>query len=97
MAAAGRMTDPCTGHGCWPSRPSVSGSADVTINGLPALRMGDVYASHTCPAIPETHGGSQASGSATVTVNGKPLARVGDAVSCGGALASGSPNVSVGS
>lgn len=95
MSAAGRKGDKCTGHGCWPSRASIQGSTNVTINSKSALRVGDAYAAHTCPSIPQTHAGNQAQGSPTVTVNGKALARVGDSVSCGGALAQGSPNVTV--
>lgn len=96
MPAVGRKGDNCTGHGCWPSRPAVSGSPNVTINNIPALRVDDAYAAHTCPAIPETHDGNQAQGSSSVTVNAKALSRVGDNVSCGGALAEGSPNVTSG-
>lgn len=96
MAAVARLGDNCTGHGCWPARPSVAGSGNVSINGIKALRVGDDYASHTCPTIPQTHDGSQAVGSSSVTVNKKSLARIGDGVSCGGSLAQGSPNVTAG-
>ncbi|BBB22281.1 conserved hypothetical protein [Abyssogena phaseoliformis symbiont OG214] len=90
-AAVGRLDDNCTGHSC----PSVAGSNNVTVNSIKVLRVDDGYASHTCSAIPETHGGSQAVGSSSVTVNGKPLAR-GGGVSCGGTLAQGSNTVTVG-
>lgn len=96
MPKAARKGDNCTGHGCWPPRPASAGSPNVFINRAPALRVGDAWAAHTCPAIPNTHAGTQAAGSSTVFVNGKALARVGDAVSCGGAVASGSPNVFAG-
>ncbi|KAF0113227.1 MAG: PAAR repeat-containing protein [Rhodospirillaceae bacterium] len=93
MPAVTRVGDVCSGHGCWPSRPSVEGSPNVFINGLPVVRQGDAFAPHTCPDIPETHGGVLAGGSPTVFVNGRPVGRIGDAVSCGGAVAAGSPNV----
>lgn len=96
MPAVARRGDICSGHGCWPSRPSVGGSPNVFINGIPALRVGDAWAAHTCPIIPETHASVQASGSSTVFCNGIPLARVGDAVACGSSVASGSPNVFAG-
>lgn len=96
MPAAVRLGDVCTGHGCWPARPSVSGSPNVFINGKPAVRVDDAWAAHTCPAIPETHASTQATGSATVFVNGKPLARVGDSIACGSTNAAGSPNVFAG-
>jgi uncharacterized Zn-binding protein involved in type VI secretion len=58
--------------------------------------VGDGWAAHTCPAIPETHASTQATGSATVFVNGRALARMGDAIACGSANATGSPNVYAG-
>ncbi|PID66584.1 MAG: PaaR repeat-containing protein [Gammaproteobacteria bacterium] len=96
MAKVARQGDSCTGHGCWPSRSSTSGSPNVFVNGLPAFRQGDSWAAHTCPIIPNTHGSSQAGGSNSVFVNGRPLARVGDAVACGGSIATGSSNVYAG-
>ncbi len=96
MAAAARKGDMCSGHGCWPPRASTSGSPNVFINGKPALRVGDSWAAHTCPSIPETHASTQAGGSSTVFVNGRGLARIGDAVACGSSVASGSTNVFAG-
>lgn len=68
----------------------------MNINGIPAHRQGDAWASHTCPSIPETHASSLASGSASVFVNGKQLGRIGDPVACGSSVAAGSPNVFAG-
>lgn len=96
MPAVARLNDTCTGHGCWPSRPNAEASPDVFVNGRGAHRVGDAWAPHTCPSIPETHGGSQAAGAVAVYVNGRRLARVGDAVSCGSAVATGSPDVDCG-
>lgn len=96
MPSVARQGDSCTGHGCWPPRPSTGGSQDVFINAIPALREGDAWAAHTCPDIPETHAGVQAEGSSSVFANGLALARVGDAVACGGAVAVGSPTVFAG-
>lgn len=94
MPAASRKGDQCSGHGCFPPRPSTSGSPNVFINGIPALRQDDTYATHCCGD--SCHPGKQSSGSSTVFVNGKPLARVGDSVSCGSVTAQGSSNVFVG-
>lgn len=91
MPAAARLNDSCTGHGCWPPRANSGASGNVFINGRGAHRVGDPWAAHTCPAIPETHGSVQAGGSPNVFVNGRALARVGDAVACGSAVATGSP------
>lgn len=91
-----RQGDICTGHGCWPPRPSVSGSPNVFVNGRPVVRVTDGWAAHTCPTIPETHASTQATGSATVFANGLPVARVGDSIACGSSNAQGSPNVFAG-
>lgn len=93
MAAIVRLGDICTGHGCWPPRPNTSASSDVFVNGIGVHRVGDAWAAHTCPSIPQTHASVQASGSGTVSVNGKPVARVGDSVACGSSNATGSGNV----
>lgn len=95
MLAVSRKGDTCTGHGCHPPRASLEGSPNVFINGKPAHRVGDAWASHTCGD--NTHDGVCSSGSSVVFVNGKPLARVGDDVSCGAAVAVGSSNVFAGS
>ncbi len=95
MPAAVRLSDRCTGHGCWPPRPNAGASGDVFANGRGAHRVGDPWQPHTCPSIPETHASTQASGSPTVFVNGRAWARVGDAIACGSANATGSPNVFV--
>ena len=96
MAAVTRVGDLCTGHGCWPPRPSTGGSASVYVNGIAAHRQGDGWAPHTCPDIPETHASTLAGGSATVYANGKRLGRVGDAVACGSSVAGGSGSVFAG-
>jgi uncharacterized Zn-binding protein involved in type VI secretion len=70
----------------------LEGSADVSVNGQPAVTVGDAVERHGRSA----HSGSRmSSGSPTVFVNGKPLCREGDAASCGH-QASGSADVSSG-
>lgn len=96
MPAVHRLSDICTGHGCWPPRPNVGASADVFVNGRGVHRVGDPWAAHTCPSIPETHSSVMGGGSATVFVNGRPAARVGDPVACGSTAATGSADVSFG-
>lgn len=75
------------------------GSGDVMINGIPAARLGDFTAGHSCyPAVPIVEG------SGLVMVNGLPLVRVGDAhaVHCcnnschAGDVSAGSPDVFAG-
>jgi len=94
MAAVTRQGDLCTGHGCFPARPSVAGSPDVFVNGIPAHRQGDAWAVHCC-GIP-CHGGALAAGSSTVYANGRQLGRIGDPVDCGSSVATGSADVFAG-
>ena len=96
MPAVTRLGDSCTGHGCWPPRPSTGASPNVNVNGIPAHRQGDGWAAHTCPAIPETHASVLAAGSSTVYVNGRQLGRIGDPVACGSSVATGSGDVFAG-
>lgn len=96
MPAVTRLGDSCSGHGCWPPRPSTGASPDVFVNGIAVHRQGDAWAPHTCPTIPETHDSVLASGSSTVYVNGKQIGRIGDPVVCGSTVATGSANVFAG-
>lgn len=77
------------------------GSPNVTINGLPACRIGDITAGHVTgttfyPPI------NLILGSGTVTINGIPASRVGDKINKhtitqhDGAVAVGSPDVTIG-
>ncbi|EKS6740454.1 PAAR domain-containing protein [Enterobacter ludwigii] len=69
----------------------VSGSGNVSINGIPASAAG------LSAAACVFHGGTVvASGSGTVTINGCPAARIGDVTGCGSAIVSGSGNVLIG-
>lgn len=87
---AARLTDICSGHGCFPSRPNVSASNDVFINNLGAHRVGDAWAAHSCIS---THDSVLAAGSTTVFINNKPAGRIGDAVACGSTVMTGSNTV----
>ena len=95
MAAAARLGDYCTGHGCWPPRPGITASPNVFINGIPAHRIDDLWLAHCCDG--SCHPGVVASGSGNVNINGRAAARIGDSISCGSLIAMGSPNVSIGS
>ncbi len=95
MPSASRLGDTGAGHGCFPPSNAIAGSPDVSINGKPALRVGDALAAHGCKDCPP-HGRAVAAGSASVSINGKPAARIGDSIDCGGAMAAGSGNVNIG-
>lgn len=105
MPALGRLGDSsqtfADNHGCpacpHPAiGPAIAGSADVNVNGKPALRVGD-RGIHTVCCGPNQW--TALAGSSNVFINGKPVHRLGDAVKhCGsvGRLIAGSPNVSAG-
>ena len=67
------------------------GSNNVFLNGLPVVRVGDVWQIHCKDS--SCHGCNQGTGSSTTFVNGRPVARIGDATSCGDQIAVGSSNV----
>ena len=99
MPGVARLGDKCTGHDCFPARKSISGSPNVFINGIPALRVRDAFETHCCTHDEMPHGchdGTLQEGSSSVYVNGQPLGRIGDKVSCGSTVAEGSGNVFAG-
>ena len=96
MPAVARLGDICTGHGWWPSRPSVEGCNSVFVNNIPVHCEGHAWAAHTCPSLPETHGGVLVSGWNNVYCENKKIGYVGASISCGSSVASGSSNVFVG-
>ena len=79
----------CTGHGCWPPRPSAAGEPRFRINGTPVHCEGHAWQAHTCPSIPETHASVLAGGAPNFRVNGREVGRVGDPVACGSSVAQG--------
>lgn len=105
MPGQGRLGDsshaPVDAHGCpgCPHNvkgPAVTGSADVLVNGRPALRMGDqgIHAACCGPNM-----WVAVMGSGTVLINGRPAHRKGDLdLHCGGPgkLEEGSDDVIVG-
>lgn len=94
MPSAARLGDLCSGHSCYPPRPSNEGSSNVYINGIPSHREGDGWSTHCCDD--NCHTSTLAKGSSTVFVNGKGAGRIGDPVGCGSAVARGSLNVFIG-
>jgi uncharacterized Zn-binding protein involved in type VI secretion len=91
MPAVARLSDKCSGHGCFPPRVNDSASSDVFVNSKGVHRVGDHWIPHKCNK--KTHDSTLASGSSTVFVNGKAVGRIGDDVACGSVIAQGSPNV----
>jgi uncharacterized Zn-binding protein involved in type VI secretion len=91
MAAATRLGDVCSGHGCFGPRVNDEASEDVFINGIGAHRVGDHWVTHCCG--PACHDSVMETGSSSVFINGRAAARIGDMVACGSASAQGSPSV----
>lgn len=89
-----RLGDFCTGHRCYPPRPSVEGSPDVFTNNRPQHRVTDKWGVHCCGL--SCHDSELVSGSKTVLINGLGAARVGDPVACGSKVMTGSHNVIIG-
>ncbi|EYF08108.1 PAAR domain-containing protein [Chondromyces apiculatus] len=71
MPDAARVTDDTVHKG-----KIATGSRNVTINSLPAVRLND---QHVCPAHTK---GAVSKGSATVVINGRAAARKGDTLLC---------------
>ena len=94
MPPVTRLGDNCTGHGCYPARPSVAGSPTVFANNLPVIRVTDPYDTHCCG--PACHGGTLAEGSSTVFAEGLAVGRQGDPIDCGSVVDEHSPDVYVG-
>lgn len=96
MAAAARLGDLSTGHGCFPPTACTGSVASKTfINGIPAQIQGSSYQVHICgKQIHPTRLAS--SGSGTVMIEGKPAIRIGDSISCGDTVAQGSGNTLIG-
>ncbi|EJF07102.1 hypothetical protein ThvES_00008070 [Thiovulum sp. ES] len=93
MPSIVRQGDFCSGHQCFPPRPSENGSPDVLVNSKSKHRVGDKWAMHSCGDPTKGHKGVQLTGSSTVLVNSKPVARVGDLISCTSVNVQGSPDV----
>ena len=91
MPAITRLGDPCTGHGCFPPRPSTSAATSVFVNGIAVHRVGDNWATHCCG--PACHASVLAQGSGSVFAEGQAVGRIGDPVACGSAVAVGSGDV----
>lgn len=90
--------DICSGHPAgptyYPPRPAITGSGTVYAEGLPVVRIGDVWAPHT--NLIETHSSPGAGGSQTVFVEGQPVMRIGDPIACGSVCALGAATVFIG-
>jgi len=86
-----------TGHGCDATTVTDQGSSDVIVNGIGAVRAGDLCQVHLIPAgsscVPHTVPLTTFSG--TVRVNGSGVGRKDDAYS-GHTITSGSGNVFAG-
>lgn len=74
----------CSGHDGFFPRPNVEGMPLFTVNGIPVVCDGMVWAFHTKPDNPPHTGVGL--GSKPFTVNGKKVCVEGDNVSCGSVI-----------
>lgn len=90
--------DLCSGHvsgaSYFPPRPAITGSLDVFVDGLPAVRLGDQWAIHTDGFT--SHPDVSITGSTTVFCNGLPLVRITDMLGDGAVVVMGSPTTFAG-
>lgn len=73
--------DVCSGHSGFDPRPAIQGSLTVFCNGLPIVRVTDLWALHSNKTT--IHQGQGAVGSMTVFCEGIPVMRSLDPLSCG--------------
>lgn len=87
--------DMCSGHPAGPTyfapRPAITGSPTVFVDGIPVVRMTDMWGPHT--NLITTHPSPGAGGSMTVFADGIPVMRIGDPIACGSVCAVGSMTV----
>ncbi|HKM97929.1 MAG TPA: type VI secretion system PAAR protein [Buttiauxella sp.] len=88
MPLAARLNDKGTQHDGYRETVITAGSPTVSIDGLPAARIGDPLNPHDKPEHPP-HPRKIASGSGTVFIDGLPAARAGDSIDCGGVVTGG--------
>lgn len=93
MPGVARKGDVSQGHGCFPSRPNITGSSTTFVDDKPVHRKGDKWLIHQCKD--NVHDGILSSGSNTVFVDNKPIGRIGDSISCGDKVMTGSTSVFV--
>lgn len=80
MGGVARLGDPISHGG-----NITSASADVSVDGMGAARIGDTACCHKHGTVIIT------GGSADVTTDGQGTARIGDSLSCGAIITGGSP------
>lgn len=87
MPVASKLGDKGTEHNGYHETAIIAGSPTVSIDGLPAARLGDPLTAHSKLDHPP-HLRKISGGSATVYIDGLPAARAGDAIDCGGVVVS---------
>jgi len=91
--SAGVFVSNCSGHSCYPPRPSASWSPNVFVEGLNVERFGDQMVPHGC-GVCAPHGGTHV-GSHTVYANNTSIQVIGDPISCGSVCAASNSSVFV--
>lgn len=89
---SGILVRNCSGHGCYPERPSSSWSPDVFVNNKAVERYSDTMQPHCCNGI--CHSGIHV-GKHTVYANNLDIQVCGDPIDCGSTCAECSSDVFV--
>ncbi len=95
MPGAARLSDKCSGHGCWPPRQNNQASDDVFVNERGQHRKDDQWAIHCCPGR-GCHISVLLAGSPICFANEKQRGRLQDFVACGSVVATGSSDTRFG-
>lgn len=79
MPGIHRCGDLVIGHGCWPNHAAATCSSRTFVNGIGAVRVGDITTPHCCPPC---HSGSYIGGSNTI-IETRQVQVCGSPVDCG--------------
>ena len=90
-----RLKDLESGHQCWPPVPVITGSLNVFVNKIAAVRVGDTTSIHVCGKKPP-HADTCVKGSTRVRINKMDAMRIGDVLSFGAVMTEGSHTVLAG-
>ena len=88
------LGDLSNGHAGFPSRPNITASSTVFVEGRGVHTVGDVWTVH-CDGD-SCHGATSASGSSALFVGGRQVMRIGDPISCGDTCMTGVARFDVG-
>ena len=90
-----RINDNCSGHECWPPRPSISGSPNVFVNNQRVERYNDELEIHCCTEDKDDCHNGLHIGVRNVKANNRSVQIRFDPIDCGSVCDECSGNVMV--